>query len=550
MVATSTGPSGETTKAILQDPECLAKGRFGLQSYSTGAVWRNLVVRPATQSDLQAMLSASGAAAPEYQIPGQGSADPWSERRFIEPMRRELQEHKSDPDALPIADLRLLAPNRPSEVTIHGVVTLVSPILFVQDSTGGIAIPNPHTGTPVQIGDSVEARGNSEQHNFSSELRDADVRLLWSHTPVPPVSVSAAQAATGAFDAQYIETEGLLVAEQHNGRKSVDLKLDEGSQSFVAIAERPSLDESLSSWKIGSRLRVRGICVTDRAFARNEIPFALLMRSLDDAQMIEPPRWWSEEHVIELIVGLLVLSFGLQAAYTLVKRWQLRAVIEERERLALEMHDTLAQSYAGLGFQLEALCSEVDPSSQLHKHLESTVDMVRTGHLEARRNIAALRPGNLEQMDLAKALEHAAHTIVQDGPIAIFMTVRGEPRHIPLRIADTLFRVGQEAVANAVRHGHPHAIQLRLVYGRPSVKLTVRDDGQGFSTLGETAGFGIRGMKRRAESINAGLRIHSSPGHGTSVQVRARLPQLALISWWQGVVRDGKRRRGGHGKDI
>ncbi len=544
IVAIATSPNGEITKAILQEPACLATGRFGLQSYSTGAVWRNLSVRPATQKDLQIMLSARGSTAPEYHKSGQSAADAWSERRFIEPMRRELRDHKTDPNAIPIANLRLLAPNQSSQVTLHGVVTLVSPILFVQDSTGGVAIPNAHTGTPVQIGDSVEVRGNPEQHNFSSVLRNADVRQLWSHTPVPPVSVTAAQAATGSFDAQYIETEGRLIEEQHRSGRSVDLKLAEGSQTFVAIAESPSLAETLSSLKTGSRLRVRGICVTDRTFAQNEIPFAMLMRSVDDVQVIEPPPWWGPQHVIELFIGLLAFSFGLQSAYASVKRSQLRAVIEERERLALEMHDTLAQSYAGLGFQLEALSSEVDPDSQMHTQLQSTVDMVRSGHLEARRNIAALRPGNLEQMGLAKALEHAARTIVQGGSIAISMSVRGEPKHMPLRIGDTLYRIGQEAIANAVRHGHPRTIQLRLVYGRPSVMLAVRDDGQGFSVLEESAGFGIRGMMRRAESINARFRIHSSLGHGTSVQVRAVLPQTPLTWWWRRIVRPGKSKRG------
>jgi signal transduction histidine kinase len=150
-------------------------------------------------------------------------------------------------------------------------------------------------------------------------------------------------------------------------------------------------------------------------------------------------------------------------------------------------------------------------------------------------------------MDLAKALELAAHTIIQGGSIAISTSVHGEPRPVPLRIADTLFRIGQEAIANAVRHGHPHTIYLRLVYGRPSVKLTVRDDGSGFSWRQESPGFGIRGMKRRADSIQATLRIRSSPGHGTSVQVRAILPTTLLSVWWQR-IRIRSRKRGARGE--
>ena len=547
LVANSTTPNGEVTTAILQDPACLTNGRFGLQSYSTGGVWRNVEVRPALEKDMQEMMSARGPRAPEHQISWPGISDLWSEQRYFEPMQRELQDHKTDLNALPIANLRLLAPNQPSRVTVHGVVTLVSPILFVQDSTGGIAIHATHTSKPVQIGDEVEARGDAELHDFSSVLRNADVRLLWSHTPVPPVAVTAAQAATGAFDAEFIETEAILVSEQRAGGRSVELKLDEGSQSFVAIAEYPRLSETFNALKPGSRLRLRGICVTDRAYARNEMPFALLMRSVEDAQMLAPPPWWNTQHIVELIIGLLTLSLGFQLTYSSVKRSRLRAVMEERERLALEMHDTLAQSFAGLGFQLEALCGEVEPGSSMHTQLESTVGMVRSGHLEARRNIAALRPGNLDQMGLANALQEAAHAIVQDGPIVIQISVQGEARQIPLRICDTLFRIGQEAIANAVSHARPKNIQLRLVYGMPSVKLTVRDDGDGFSQQGETAGFGIRGMKRRADSISANLRIRSSPGRGTSVSVRAMMPQTLLSSWRRQMMRAGIWRRRRHG---
>jgi signal transduction histidine kinase len=550
MVAIATSPNGENTKAILREPSCLASGRFGLQSYSTGAVWKNLDVRPVTQQDLLAMLDAPGSTSPEYQAFGQGPPEWWSEQRLIEPMRRDLRNHKTDPNAIPIANLRLLTPNHPSHVTVDGVVTLLSPILFVQDSTGGIAIPNVPSGTQVQIGDAVEVRGDSEQHNFSSVLRNPDVRLLWSHTPVPPVSVTPAQAASGAFDAQYIETEGYLRDERHDGERSIELKLAEGSQSFLAIAESPSLAETLSSLKTGSRVRVRGICVTDRAFARDETSFALLMRSVDDAQVIESPPWWSPWHTIEVFMGLLALLFAVQWAHTSLKRSQSRAIAEERERLAMEMHDTLAQSYAGLGFQLEALCSEASPDSRMRARLESTVSTVRTGHQEARRNIAALRPSNMEQMGLAKALEHAAHTIVQGGSITISMSVRGEPKQLPLRIGDTLYRIGQEAIANAVSHGRPQTIGIRLVYGRPSVRLTVRDDGQGFSVQEEAAGFGIRGMLRRAESIKASLRIHSSPGHGTSVHVCAIPPQTGLTLWWQTIVRSVSWKRGRHAKRL
>jgi signal transduction histidine kinase len=550
LAASASTENGEITVAAVNDPQCIDEGRFGLQSYSTGAEWRRVELMPATESDLQALLGKTIPVEPDYVSTFPAITDLASYQRETAPIQRELRDHEAELHAVPIANLRLFAPNHSSRVTVHGVVTLVSPILYVQDSSGGVAIPQAHTIKPVQIGDAVEVTGDAELHDFSSVLRNANVRLLWSHTPVPPVAVTASQAATGAFDAQFVETEGRLVSEKHLNGKSAIFKLDEGNQSFVAIAENPSPAESQHGFKIGSRLRLRGICVTDQTFTQNEIPFAILMRSGEDARMVEAPPWWNAEHLIELILGILTLSFGLQLVYTSVKRSRLRAVIEERQRLAREMHDTLAQSFAGLGFQLEALSDEVEPGSAIRKQLESTVEMVRSGHMEARRNIAALRSSNLEQAGLAKALEQAAHTIVQGGAIKITLSMRGAPRQIPPRIDDTLFRIGQEAIANAVRHAQPRTIHLRLIYGRRSVKLTVQDDGHGFSTASDGAGFGIRGMKQRADAIAANLRIRSCPDSGTVVTVRVMLQQTMISSWWWRALRAGRMRRWRHGKTV
>jgi signal transduction histidine kinase len=538
IAAKATTIEGESTVASIHDPDCIQEGRFGLQSYSTGALWRNLDLRPATENDLTAMLHGqqpSEPRAPQMDAAHLPVHPPITNlegyQRAFGPMQRELRDNHADLDAMRIADLRLLAPNISQHVTVHGVVTLVSPVLFIQDSSGGIAIPVAHRVIPVQIGDAVEASGDAELHNFSSVLRDATVRLLWSHAQLPALAVTASQAATGAYDAQFIEVEGRLTATQRMGSGSVMLQLDEGDQSFVAISQNSTNNTNAHTFREGSRLRLRGICVIDKAFTGDQVPFAILLRSAGDVQMLEPPPWWSVPHLVEVTLTLLAVSLFLQLIYARVKRSRMRAVMEERERLAMEMHDTLAQSFAGLGFQLEALCEEARPDTVMHRQLESTLDLVRFGHMQARRNIAALRPGNLEQLGLAKALEQAARTIVREGQIEVATSTRGDLRSIPLAVSDAIFRIGQEAVANAVRHAHPHRIDLRVVFGRDSVKLTVRDDGAGFETQHGTNGFGIRCMKQRAERIGASFRIRSSPGHGTLVLVRARAPRRLFSAW-------------------
>ncbi|HWT67374.1 MAG TPA: ATP-binding protein [Terracidiphilus sp.] len=539
IAASAVTPEGERVVSSVLDSGCIQTGRFGLQSYSTGAIWQNLDLRPATDADLAALLGNQNPTPPDP--PAVDSAklpvDPSisnlvAYERTFGPMLRALRDNHADPNAQPIASLRLLAPNLSPHVTLHGVVTLVSPTLFIQDSSGGIAIPNPHLVIPVQIGDAVEASGDAEFHNFSSILRSSSVRLLWSHTQVPALAVTASQAATGSFDSQFVETEGTLASTASIGQRSVMLRFDEGSQSFVARAE--NLDDSafIRALKPGSRLRVRGICVTDKAYTGNQVPFALLMRSAGDLLLLEPPPWWNTAHIVELATLLLVFSLCLHFAYAAFKRSRLRAVIEERERIAMEMHDTLAQSFAGLAFQLEALSGDAHPGSEMQRQLESTVDLVRFGHSQARREIAALRPGNLEQLGLPKAIEQAALKITQGTEIAVSLSMRGVPRDIPLRISDALFRIGQEAIANAVRHAKPHHIHLRVSFGKSSIMLEVHDDGRGFDPTQEGFGFGIRCMRERAERVGGAFRIHSTLGHGTRIAVRVRSPRPLLPAWW------------------
>lgn len=276
----------------------------------------------------------------------------------------------------------------------------------------------------------------------------------------------------------------------------------------------------------------------------------MLLRSIEDVEALEPPPFWNKQHIAESIVALLALSFLLQMGYASMKRAQLRAVIEERERLALDMHDTLSQSFAGLAFQIEGLCEEARPGSPMHEQLQSTLDLVRFLHTESRRNIAALRPYNLEELGLAKALEQAAQMIVQKGSILVSMSVRGVPRPLPLRISDSLFRIGQEAISNSVRHAHPRHIHVQLTFGRPSLKLSVHDDGVGFDPKNDGSGFGLRGMKQRADNVAATFRIHSSPGNGTLVTVRTRLPRSLFVTSWRQSVLNSYWRTWLHGKTV
>ena len=528
-----TAPGGQTTSAAVEDPGCLPAGRFGLKSYNTGAEWRNVEIRPATHQDLVAMI---GAVRPPIATPVvlPTGAEPGSYDQYFEPIQRDLLAHHTDLNAQPISSLRLLSPDVLASVTIHGVVTLASPVLFVQDPTGGLAITGSHSHAPLQIGDEVEARGEAEPHDFSSQLRNADVRLLWSHTPVPPVAVTAAQAATGAFDAEYVEIQGRLEHKDEGLDHNLVLTLDDGSQSFLAIVSEAGQAARLRALKEKSRLRLRGICVVDPIYTHDLTSFALLLPSFNDVEVVEGPPWWSAGHIVALIIAVLLLALAGLSCYMLIERWRMQAVLEERGRLAHEMHDTLAQSFAGLGFQLEAIREEADEGSNIVPQLDVARDMVRNSHEEARRSIAMLRPENLESIGLLRAIENCTHRMVNgNSSIAVRVSSEGSERSIPLRISDTLLRIGQEAVANAVRHAHPAHLNISLCYLKSAVELLVEDDGSGFSLTSELAGFGISGMHKRADGIGAAFAIRSSPGKGTWVCVHAPTPPSFLRTFWQ-----------------
>lgn len=350
---------------------------------------------------------------------------------------------------------------------------------------------------------------------------------------MPAVTVSASQAATGAFDATFVEVEGRLRSKKYGPDNTLVFSFDAGSQSFGAIMNRGRGDYLFRKLKPNSLLRLHGICMVDPAYTNNLTPFVLLLRSADDVDVLAGPPWWSTGHLVAIAFGLLALALAANFFYSRAEHWRLRAVLDERERLAHEIHDTLAQSFAGIGFQLEAIRSGVPGElPATHQQLDLASDLVRHSHEEARRSIATLRPESLESSDLLTALELCARRMVEGGSVEVVTLPSGDVRNMPLRITDTLYRIGQEAIANAVRHAHPAGITIALEYEKNLVRLIIADDGIGFTPGGDLRGFGVRGMRKRAASISARLELFSAPGQGARIQVAAPLPPpITWVSW-------------------
>jgi signal transduction histidine kinase len=238
---------------------------------------------------------------------------------------------------------------------------------------------------------------------------------------------------------------------------------------------------------------------------------------------------------VEIVGSLLDVTERKQAAARLanVKRsarertleHRFAATLEERTRLAREIHDSLLQGVTGIALQLratlpnlgEAPLATVESIRQIVELAESTIR-------DARRAVWDIRAPALAQKGLPVAIEEELRRIAHG--IQFTFIVDGAPRPLSSPLEDTIFRIAQEAVINATRHSGAKGISAVLAYRPRSVRLTIRDNGRGFriDPNGGTHGgrWGLLGMHERAERIGASLAIRSEPGSGTTVELHLR----------------------------
>ena len=206
-------------------------------------------------------------------------------------------------------------------------------------------------------------------------------------------------------------------------------------------------------------------------------------------------------------------------------RQQERALLEERTRLAREIHDTLAQGLTGIVIQLQVAdrssnVDATDPESPIRLARQLAEECL----VEARRSVQALRPRALENHGLPDALQRLQEQMTSRVPIESAWEVQGDLYPLPLEVENHLLRIGQEAITNVLRHSQATKLKTTLTYKPGQVRLRIEDNGRGFTpAMHDDAGFGLLGMRERADQIAAVLTIHSRPGHGTRVEVVASI---------------------------
>jgi len=430
-------------------------------------------------------------------------------------------------------------------VHVQGVVTRCQPgeLIFIRDGNLGLRVQTIQPGD-LQPGDVVEIVGFPKQGNYSPMLEDSVFRKVSSVAPPPPIRLEKL-SEVGGLDGNLVELEGVFEKHDSSWADFFNFHTDTG-MNFQAMLRNDDRKTISASLPVGGRFKVVGVCAVDRSLdgytsgLSQPRTFQILLRSLDDLTMIKPPPWWTWQRTISALttaIGIVVLACGgimlvarrrlqEQDARRLAAEREFALVFAERNRMAREIHDTLAQGLGGISIHVEFIKSRLkEAPPEIIKHLEITRDLVRNSLADARNAIWDMRSQALQEGDLVSALDATMKQLTEGSNVTARLTVTGRPRRISPVMENELLHIGQEALCNAVKHAQAKKIELNLDFGEGEINLSVKDDGRGFSPdkpAVRTDSFGIIGMRERVQQFHGRLEVQSSVETGT--QILATVP--------------------------
>jgi signal transduction histidine kinase len=239
------------------------------------------------------------------------------------------------------------------------------------------------------------------------------------------------------------------------------------------------------------------------------------------------PPWWGTVW-FQLACGvctLLVLwfAYGLHVQ-KISNQFNIRMEerVNERMRIARDLHDTLLQSFHGLMLRFQVV-SKLLPEGKAKEQLEKTLERADQAIAEGRSAVYELRSSATATNDLAEALNALANELSGEGTATFDLVVEGPPRDLHPIIRDEIYRISREALRNAFRHARARHIEAEISYGERAFRLRIRDDGEGIPAEileeGRPGHYGLPGIRERARQVGADLTIWSRAGSGTEIDL-------------------------------
>lgn len=496
----------------------------------------------------------------EVRIRGVAAVNVNAHRQVVEPSFRVpslaeitvLRPGEPDPFARPVVPAsRILrvapgVPERHHRVCTGGVVTrqLSRTTLFVRDGDVGLKV---ETSVPEAFrpGDRIEVAGFPVIKDGMAVLERARARRVGTAVPPAPVTLAGAEGLLdGKYNSDLVRVDARLVDWVRAG-PNVTLVFQAGDQLFKGLLNLPA-GAALTLPEKNSWVNVTGICVIgelEDVWFYQPLSFVLLVADLADVRLVQAPPWWTAERLWRALATACAILLAV-AGWVWALRRQIgrtRAVIEqqarhaaaleERSRIARDLHDTLEQGLTGLSLQMKAIEADFERGADVaRERLQAARQMLRQSRALARDAIRELRSelSPVRQEDLIDGLRRIAANWNGSGVPVVTVQVRGPVRVLPAEAESQLLGIATEAVTNAVKHGRAREIRIDVEAAEDVLVLRVADNGAGFDAARpwEQAGgcFGLLGMRERARELQGELRITSRPGQGTEVVVAVPRP--------------------------
>lgn len=478
-----------------------------------------------------------------------------SQHQLVEPVIRVtdlssitvIRRPPADAFELPLVPLdRLLAFSleapSPHRVRIAGRVTrrISDKTFFLCEDTLGLKVEllDP---VAVKAGDRVDVVGFATMITGAAVMQSAKCRVTSSGPPQPPARPDVNALFDGSHNSNLVSVKARLVDWIRDGQ-GITLVLQSADHLIKGLLPPTAGAEALP--EKNSIVDVTGICVVsdvEDIWLYSPRSVRLLLASMDDIKVLERPAWWNAERLWRaLAIALAILVAGVawvwalrrqirRKAFVIEQQTRHAAVLEERSRIARDLHDTLEQGLTGLSLQLKVVEMDLkDSPERAATTLEAARQMLRHSRAFAHDAIRELRTDTLAlcHQNLVTGLKEIVATWKRYGVSGVELRVNGNERVVSRPIEHALISVASEAVTNAVKHGQATAIQIELEYQGERLALVIKDNGLGFDP--EQSGrrsnsFGLLGMRERVQALQGRLSVKSAPGGGSEIRVEIPL---------------------------